>query len=166
MKRFPCIPLLIFNLIICSSCSRVVDLSQDEFYKKAIGKSFVLNKDYYLYQWDKGIPYIGKFDYFPVDEARIGKGHFREARIIGVVRKGQVVQISKVINSRSFEDSIIKYLVILSKPTASQQHYSEMDVTFLMNLDDILPSKRQWRDPPIFKSEAATPLESDGIWWK
>jgi len=166
---------VLFILISCAitGCTSVKDVSNEMPYVQAVGKTFVLEKDMYIFQYNgypsfnlgrlinedhvvNGIP-------IEVNEKYIGLKCL-QVTIKGVVRKGDVIILSSVKEERSFNDVFYGYYVIIK----NQPHFAnqELRVASMLNILKNPPVSQKWSDPPIFKAEYALPLPSDGVWWK
>jgi hypothetical protein len=155
-------------MIFCSSvfigCEKKIDLSSKEPYIQSIGKFFVLQQDYYTFRFnDSDDLFIGKISEIPdeVNPRFIGL-RFHEGIIIGIIKKGDLFQIKKIMKKNTIEDSYYDYYIsISSQNTLINSSFLAISVSFHNP-----PFTKTWSDPPIFDPKAALPLPSDGIWWK
>jgi hypothetical protein len=166
---------ILFILMACAitGCTSVKDISKERPYSEAIGKSFVLQQDMYIFQYngDPGLN-LGRLinkDHvvngipIEVNEKYIGLKCL-QLTIKGVIKKGDVIILSSVKEERSFNDIFYGYYVIIK----TQPHFAnkELRVSSMLNVLKNPPYTQTWSDPPIFKAEYALPLPSDGVWWK
>lgn len=156
--------LVFFCLANFIGCTKKTDLSSTEPYAQAIGKSFVLQQDYYIFKFnDSPDLLIGKISEIPdeVNSKYIGF-RFHEGVIIEIVKQKELFQIQRIIETQTIEDSYYDYYVSIPPRNIL------INASFLAT-DEIFhnpPFTKTWSDPPIFDPKAALPLPSDGIWWK
>ncbi|MDR1192540.1 MAG: hypothetical protein LBK60_12895 [Verrucomicrobiales bacterium] len=172
--KIPTIVILCGILFILSGCNFYRDLSNKEPYKQVIGKSFVLQQDCYanIYKQlgesnDICLTPLGVLTHWKLDsvnEKYIGREDFYQ-KIVGVVKTGQVLRITRVRELISFERNSIIYYAKIVNSEPNQANLIELDMTFVTQLQDKIPWEK-FSDPPIFRSKYALPLESDGVWWK
>lgn len=174
MNRTFKVVIMIFSFIGLISCTQTTNISDQEPYKTAIGKHFILQKDMYVYQFndpesslriglvtDMSNPSIGIPNI--IDKKYIGiKGAY--ITIKGVAEKGEICTIKNIIKKQTFENSTCKYYISLNNNIISS--IQEIDTYDIVNISHNPPDTKTWSDPPIFKADAALPLPSDGIWWK
>lgn len=159
--------LLVFLSACLIACDKYTNISVEQPYAEAIGKYFVLQRDYYLYQVHGAThTYIGCFYALPkiVDQRYIGLKN-NEVSIIGLAKAGQLIQLSKFFEETAVLAGSFNFLYV-SLINGSNSNFHELDATGLMNMGKTPPFTKTWSDPPIFKADAALPLPSDGIWWK
>ena len=164
--------LLLTVSLFVSSC--VKDLSHQSPYSMAIGKSFILQQDLYIYNnigysdLNIGLPRIIPQE---VDEKYIG---YKDNQIIikGVALKNSTVKISNIISEVTGQGDYVSYIALINGNTPNVTIAMEI-LNFQKNPPITLEGRNKdappvpiWSDPPIFKAEYALPLPSDGIWWK
>jgi hypothetical protein len=180
MKR--CILRVIVIFLGCALTSCTIDLSKKKPYREAIGKQFVLQQDFYIYYFNDygehsylsspcklclGTTHTlaGTFSYGlseRVDEKYIGSKNFW-VTLEGVLHKGTVVTLKRVLEQRTFENTYFYYIISPNQGPFAGQEIDPYDITHMFSNP---PYSKTWSDPPIFESNAALPLPSDGIWWK
>ena len=175
--------LLLTASLFVSSC--VEDLSHQSPYSRAIGKSFILQQDLYIYSslgssglvigtplgllpYEQGLPP-------KVDSKHIGFKN-NEFVIKGVVVKKSKITLKKIVINWSIEDSSPAYIFSIdsnlnNKGSSISASYQLLQLQKNPPFTTIWRNKNAppvpiWSDPPIFKAEYALPLPSDGIWWK
>ncbi|MCX6958002.1 MAG: hypothetical protein NT164_05660 [Verrucomicrobiae bacterium] len=147
-------------------CEKKIDLSSQEPYLQAIGKSFVLQQDYYVYTIRGSThTYLGEDFWLPkqIDSKYIGFDN-SEVKILGIAKKGVAIKIKKILLEENIESSYDYYFVSLDNDFLSR--YGDLDVSGFLNSFHNPPTTKTWSDPPIFDPKVALPLPSDGIWWK
>lgn len=158
----------LFLAFFCSisfiGCEKKIDLSSQEPYSQVIGKSFVLQQDYYIFKFnDSPDLLIGKISEIPdeVNPKYIGF-RFHEGVIIAIVKQQELFQIQKIIETETIEDSYYDYYASIPPRNIL------INASFLATRETFHnpPFTKTWSDPPIFDPKAALPLPSDGIWWK
>ena len=158
--------LLLSLLFFLASCNTCTNLNNKEPYIEAIGKKFVLQQDYYIFKFiDRNDLILGKVAQLPndIDSKYIGS-KFSNLKIIGIVKLGQLFQIEEIIRKQTIEDSYYNYYIVLQ--SLDHAYSYKVNASLLCNTMENPPFKKTWSDPPIFESNAALPLPSDGIWWK
>jgi len=145
-------------------CEKRTDLSSTEPYARVIGKSFVLQQDYYIFCFDNSTnSLIGRVNEFPAEVSNKYVGEkFGHAKILGCASKGQEFFIQKVEREETFESSYENYYAIL----IPKNIFIEVSLLATSEIFHNPPFTKTWSDPPIFDPKAALPLPSDGIWWK
>ncbi len=159
--------------LLCSGCSITKNISNQPPYNHCIGKKFILKEDMYVFKFHdspdyfiapehSGItglpPYVDKKylenDYF-------GK-HNYYLTILGIVPKGSIFNIIRVVRRTTFELSYVMYLIAFDNLPSIK---NGIITTEILNFDNP-PDALYWSDPPIFEAKFAEPLPSDGVWWK
>jgi hypothetical protein len=172
--------LLVANLAT-SGCSKTKNLSNQLPMKQAIGKKFITQQDLVLFEQDafgKSITgdrvYLGIAGKSPSlfhisgtnAEQYIGR-KIDGTSVIGVVKKGSIITISKIMQRATIETSSVSYSAyIFSIPEYT--NYS-CDITCSMDsksIENSPPYKNTWAEPPLFSPDVALPLLSEGIWWQ
>jgi len=157
--------LIIFFLILLVGCEKKIDLSSTEPYAKAIGKSFVLQQDYYIFRFnDSNELIVGNQFGFPkeVSQKYIGC-KFREATLIGIAKKSSIIKIKNIVEENVTLAGTFDYFYVSLQGSTE---FNKLDAFDLVNIINNPPITKTWSDPPIFDPKAALPLPSDGIWWK
>ena len=170
---------LVLLLVLLTSCT--VNLSKRDPYYQAIGRSFVLQHDFYIYYFNDHGKYsyisfpcklrlgttshLGNFAYGlskSVEEKYVGSKN-DWVTLEGFLPKGTVVTIKRIVKERDLDGNFFFYIVSPAQGPFVGQDINPSDIVALFNNP---PYSRTWSDPPIFKADAALPLPSDGIWWK
>lgn len=157
--------LLLFCFVFFTACETKTDLSSIEPYVRALGKEFVLQKDYYVFKVDNGMHLcIGEDFYLPksVDKKYIGLKN-GDAYIVGIAKKGTILKIKKFIEEYATLAGTFDYLYVAID---GHSDFGDVNADSLRNSIHNPPTTKTWSDPPIFDPKAALPLPSDGIWWK
>ncbi len=152
-------------LVCFVGCEKRIDLSLQEPYRQAVGKSFVLQRDYYIFQFsDSPNLFIGRISELPeeVSSSYIGN-KFSGMTIVGIAKKGEIFQIKKIVEKETIETSDKNYYsLLLPENILVDVSFLAIGAFFFHNP----PFTKTWSDPPIFDPKAALPLPADGIWWK
>jgi len=107
--------------------------------------------------------FIGRVSELPKEISSTNIGNkFSEMTIVGIVKKGEVFQIKKIVEKITIESSYDYYYgLFLDKNLLLETSFLTTERLFHNP-----PFTKTWSDPPIFDPKAALPLPSDGIWWK
>lgn len=164
----------IMIVMIFSACRPALrDVSSQGPYREAIGKKFILQRDLYVYKFhDSPLLQLGSANNMPpdsmgvpeeVDEKYIGL-NAEYLTLKGVVKKGQVFTIKKALYKEDYYFPYVSYRVVLD----GNQQFSnkEINTMQMIELTANPPKTETWSTPPIFKSDMALPLASEGEWWK
>ena len=154
--------LLSFCLVACNNYE---DLSGKQPYVESIGKKFILQQDYYIYTFRESPHlYLGEAIGLPKDinEKYIGTKYI-DGSIIGIAKKGQIIQVNKFSKEIAVMAGSFYFLYV---SLANNPKFNKLDAIGLMNTMKNPPFTTTWSDPPIFKTEYALPVPSDGVWWK
>lgn len=151
-----------------------IDISDQMPFKAAIGKKFIVKQDLYIYTLKGGLVCqigmkknlsSGRSIGFPkvVDKKYIGLDT-KKLVIKGIIEKGQVFTIKRVVKVRGFEYSYISFRVIVNKdPIFSKK---ECAADFIISIEDRQLNTMLFSEPPIFAPDIAEPDPKDGVWWK
>lgn len=157
---------LFLLLIICgAACNKTTNLNNQLPYNMAVEKSFVLQRDYYIFR-ARNItsPYIGEDFWLPkqIDSKYIDFEN-GEVKILGVAKKGAILRIKKFVEEYRTLAGTFDYLYVAIEGFPG---LGNVNADSLTNSLHNPPTTKTWSDPPIFDPKAALPLPSDGIWWK
>lgn len=164
-----CVALMV-SLLVSACSASYKDVSNQAPFRDAIGQKFVVQTDLYIYKlYDSSVLELGPAsDLGPysigvprkVDDKYIGlKAEYLSLE--GVVKRGQIFTIEKVLYRDDGFSSSISYRIALDGlPSLSKKQIATMQ---LIEPGGNLPSARNGYSPPIFKSEFVLPLESDGL---
>ena len=167
---------LLLLIVLCSAALSgcwARDVGAEKPYSTAVGKSFVLQKDLYIFKFQSeesiliGEPQINNRN-MPneVSNKYIGQSYYYapgKIIILGTASRGGVIKITKAIENPP-DMGGVSYVIKVEK--------NRIGYNFDINADGIQnyahnpPVTPTWSDPPIFKAEYALPVPSDGIWWK
>lgn len=174
------IPLILIITSFCIGCSR--DVSNDIPYKTAIGKSFILQEDVYIYSYLDSprlvlgspigiLPYVN--GHAPTVDAKFIGLKTNQIIIRGIAKKESILSIKEISIHKDVDNTYPDYIANIKGEEKQYLHMSSE----LLDLQKNPPFTTTWRnkdappvpiwsDPPIFKAKYALPLPSDGIWWK
>ena len=159
--------------LLCSACSITKNISNQPPYDQCIGKKFVLKEDMYIFKFygssqcsiagqHNGIMGLPRY----VDRKYLEDDHFSKNNhylaIQGIVPKGSIFIITKVIDEITFDDSFTRILITFDNIPSIK---NGIITTAILNWKNY-PFDKTFGDPPIFKPDLIEPLPSDGIWWK
>lgn len=166
--------LFTFSLaLLCSACSITKNISNQPPYDQCIGKKFVLKEDMYIFKFhgssqysiapqNSGITGLPRY----VDKKYLEDDHFGKNNhyltMKGIVPKGSIFNITRVVRIKTFEMSYVMFLIAFDDIPAIK---NGIITTEMLNFDNP-PDALNWSDPPIFKAKFVEPLPSDGVWWK
>ena len=149
MKR--CILRVILIFLGCALASCTIDLSKKKPYLQSIGKQFVLQQDFYIYYFND----YGKHSYlsFPcklrlgtthslgnfayglserVDEKHVGSKN-NHVTLEGVLHKGSVVTLKRVVEQRTFENTYFFYIISPNQGPFAGQEINPSDITHMFS---------------------------------
>jgi hypothetical protein len=167
--------------VAMSGCTKIENVSNRFPMKQAIGKKFITQQELVLFELDEfgksitgdrvylGIPgkCPGLYDISITNIKQYVGRKINGTSVIGVVKKGSIITISKIMQRTAIEDSFVNYSAyIYSLPEYTD--YS-CDITLSMDSRSIIhspPYTKTWAEPPLFSPDVALPVQSDGTWWK
>lgn len=165
----------LFSLILLfSGCSLTKNISNQPPYDQCIGKKFTIKEDMYIFKdngsslcsiapQNSGIMGLPRYvDKKYLEDDNYGKKNRYPLVIKGIVAKGSIFTIIKVVNSIDFETSFTLLLITFDNIPSIK---NGIITTEIMNWKNY-PYTTTWGDPPIFEAKFAEPFPSDGVWWK
>lgn len=157
--------LILFCSILFIGCTRRIDLSSQQPYFQAIGRSFVLQQDYYIFRFnDSNELVIGSQPEFPKQiSSKYIDCKFHGATIVGIAKKNSIIKIEKIVEENVTLAGTFDYFYVSLQGSTE---FKKLDAFDLVSIINNPPTTKTWSDPPIFDPKAALPLPSDGIWWK